>query len=662
MRRRRPTRDEGSPRGRRRNARCWRARGSSGMPGPAVPGQVDDDDRGSVGERGRVRAPARSAAGEAVEEQQRRPRPAGPDLPAKAVDVDRGHAGRQGGGDRGRRLAMQLDVAGAVRPIAQDLDTRRGRSRRPAPSRSVAGRHVGELAAERRHDRPDIDAVRRPEQLLVVLGQADRGRIRSSPAAGTRRSRRRRCRPARSSRTGRGAARRRARSGRAGTTGRRRRARPARHRPPPRRARSRRRHRCRWRRGWTAAGWRGRCRAASRPCRGPACCCRPTAARRRAGARRGARTAGPRTARRAPRRRRSQSARARSAARSASHQSRAQARDRAGHHAASASASAFAVAVASAWTKVVGMIAGSLQPRSPSTTIWVRPRASRAASASASRSSSPRSGRRGRAWWASRHGPGRTRWSAWASTNERSCGPQRTPDSGSAAIGKPVAAARRARAAGRAGSSCGPATMRPRSAAGETAGEVRTAAGVEAGRPGDDRRERPRSARRRSVGQRPERRRTGSSGSRNPMFRWTGPAGPAARGRDRPPDDRPDVPPRLRLPVEQRQVDRPAHMDAEDPDLVDRLRRPAIAQLGRPVGGQQDERDARQRRLDDGGQEVGDGRPGGHDDRDRPARRAGKTEREEPGRPLVEQDPHAETRVRAQRRAQAASTATRGRR
>ena len=136
----------------------------------------------------------------------------------------------------------------------------------------------------------------------------------------------------------------------------------------------------------------------------------------------------------------------------------------------------------------------------------------------------------------------------------------------------------------------------------------------------------------------------------------------ARRDRDRPTDHRPDVAARLRLAVEQRQVDRPAHLRAEDPDLVDRLRRAPLAQLGRPIGGQHHERDPRQRRLDDGRQQVGDGRPGGHDDRDRAARRAGQAEREEPGCPLVEHDPDASGPDALVRRGRAASSATPGRR
>ena len=82
--------------------------------------------------------------------------------------LDAAHRRRQGVGDDGGRLAMQLDVArrdpcGSARtrtpgwPI--EVGQRRAEVGRVRPS---------ELAAERRHDRPDVDAVGRPEQLLVV--------------------------------------------------------------------------------------------------------------------------------------------------------------------------------------------------------------------------------------------------------------------------------------------------------------------------------------------------------------------------------------------------------------------------------------------------------------------------------------------------------------
>ena len=331
--------------------------------------------------------------------------------------------------------------------------------------------------------------------------------------------------------------------------------------------------------------------------------------------------------------------------------------------ASSASASAVAVAVASACTKVVGRIAGSLQPRSPSTTIW-------AGRASVSRVSigfevvvaPKRTTRSGTVRVAPGPGPDevvRVRQDVRCGRGARADAGERIRDD---------------REAGRGGES---GERRGQGRVVLRAGDDEPARGRGAdGRPGPRwRRARARVARRsprrraprgdfvRSVGrERHPARHVGMSGSRNGMLRWTGPAGePDATG-DRPTDHRPDVAARLRLAIEQRQVDRPAHLRAEDPDLVDRLGRAPLAQLGRPIGGQHHQRDPRHRRLDDGRQQVGDGRPGGHDDRDRAARRPGQAEREEPGCPLVEHDPDASGPDALVRRGRAASSATPGRR
>ena len=65
-----------------------------------------------------------------------------------------------------------------------------GRSTLPARRGSMPGADLAVLAAERGHDRPDVDAVGRAEELLVVLGQADLGGVggglrqeREDPAA-----------------------------------------------------------------------------------------------------------------------------------------------------------------------------------------------------------------------------------------------------------------------------------------------------------------------------------------------------------------------------------------------------------------------------------------------------------------------------------------------
>ena len=268
---------------------------------------------------------------------------------------------------------MELDVARPVGPEREHPDARpadrrgqRGADRCPARPRGTRRR------ARSRSARRRCRGASRRAPRSARAGRP-RGR-RWWPAAGTRRSRRRRCRPGRSSPTGRATGRTRARSGRAGTTRRRRRGRPARHRPPPLRARSTRRRRSRSRRGWTAAGSLARCRAASRPGRAPACCSRPTAAPHRATTSRERRTAGLRMARRGLPPPASHVVSAASAARSASSQSDAHAPDAARPSAratSTESASAQAVVTPSAWTNVVGRMAGSLQPPSPSTTTWI---------------------------------------------------------------------------------------------------------------------------------------------------------------------------------------------------------------------------------------------------------------------------------------------------
>jgi hypothetical protein len=56
-------------------------------------------------------------------------------------------------------------------------------------------------------------------------------------------------------------------------------------------------------------------------------------------------------------------------------------------------------------------------------------------------------------------------------------------------------------------------------------------------------------------------------------------------------------------------VHRPSRVGAEHADLVDRLVRADAAQLGRPVGGQQQQRRAGHRRFDDGREQVRDRGP-----------------------------------------------------
>ena len=318
-----------------------------------------------------------------------------------AADADRpGHAAdlhpqplahRPSSGSAARSSSSAAATAAAASRWRATLRARSVRSsmtRSPgAPTDGLEGgpqlgrrRRRGAPRRARRRAGPSVDPVRRPEELLVVgrePGVRTRGR---SPGAGTRRSRRRRCSRGRSWRRGRGGSRRRGPRGRGGTRRRRRRA-PGRRRRRRRRARSRRRRRSRSRRGSPAAGSPAGPRGARRPCRGPASSCPAHSdRRRRAGGRQRGRRARPRTAPRVGVRA-SQPRRARSAARSATSQPSSQRWPRAGigrrrpppvrrSPAPSASARAWAVPEASACTKVVGRIAGSRQPPSPSTTTW----------------------------------------------------------------------------------------------------------------------------------------------------------------------------------------------------------------------------------------------------------------------------------------------------
>ncbi len=441
-------------------------------------------------ERRRVRAPARPAAGEAVQEQERdrRRRASGP--PSGGRRSSTASCRREGCGDRGRRLAVELDVPGRGPSGSAGPGRRADRSRPPGHR---AGRPVVTSANSPPRavdDRPDIDAVGRPEELLVVLGQA-RPRATSVDACGRNEKI---PPPSLSIRT------------------------IVADRPWSRAATSALRS-CRNDTSPTTSAT-GPTSAAAAPRAVETTPSMPFAPRldsgrmdvaaagepvvhvpdRHAVAGPQERAVGQEPAERGERQSLERLAAClhvgepaigapRSAARSASHQSRAQPPDaRVRRLASSASARSFAVAVASACTNVVGMIAGSLQPRSPSTTIW-------AGRASSSRVSigfevvvAPnRITRSGRC--ASRHGPGRTRWSAWARTKDRSCGPAADDRTAGRRRSESRSRPRGGRgAAGRAGSSCGPATMSPRSTAARRGGEIRDGVRVEDRSSGDDRR------------------------------------------------------------------------------------------------------------------------------------------------------------------------------
>ena len=83
-------------------------------------------------------------------------------------------------------------------------------------------------------------------------------------------------------------------------------------------------------------------------------------------------------------------------------------------------------------------------------------------------------------------------------------------------------------------------------------------------------------------------------------------------------------------------LEEPLRRRAVELDLVDRLAGADLAQLRRPVGGEDDERHARLVRLDDRRNEVRRRRAGRARDRDRPARRLRGADREEAAAALVD--------------------------
>jgi hypothetical protein len=107
----------------------------------------------------------------------------------------------------------------------------------------------------------------------------------------------------------------------------------------------------------------------------------------------------------------------------------------------------------------------------------------------------------------------------------------------------------------------------------------------------------------------------------------------------------PDVGDLERVIGRHRQLGVPAHEPPEHADLVDGLWGAAVAQLGWPVGCQQDERHACGIRLDRRREEVRCGAAGGDQDRGRAAARLGQAQRHEAGPPLVEVDEDAQVRV-----------------
>ena len=96
-------------------------------------------------------------------------------------------------------------------------------------------------------------------------------------------------------------------------------------------------------------------------------------------------------------------------------------------------------------------------------------------------------------------------------------------------------------------------------------------------------------------------------------------------------------------------LEKPSDSVPEQLQLVDRLAGANLAQLRRPVGGEDDQRHPRLIGLDHGGQEVRRRRPRRARDHDRPSRSFRRAEREEPGAALVDMRPAAQTAIPGER-------------
>jgi hypothetical protein len=125
-----------------------------------------------------------------------------------------------------------------------------------------------------------------------------------------------------------------------------------------------------------------------------------------------------------------------------------------------------------------------------------------------------------------------------------------------------------------------------------------------------------------------------------------------SRGRDRAAGGRAVVEQAAVVGVVRPDLAEPAHRRAVELDLVDRLAGADRAQLGRPVGGQQDQRDRRQVGLADGGVEVGSRGAGRAEDRHRRPARLGRAEREERRGALVDDHAHPDRRLAPERNRQ----------
>ncbi len=246
--------------------------------------------------------------------------------------------------------------------------------------------------------------------------------------------------------------------------------------------------------------------------------------------------------------------------------------------------------------------------------------------------------------------PAAARGSAAEITRLRSWPPARAPESGSARMGNPQAAAQAAAAAGRAGSSCGPRTSRPRRPA-TRAARRSTASGVGRSRPG------------RTVGGAAEgagRGPVGTSGSRKRRLRCTGPGGDSRAAVTRRAARAAARPGAAMARGGRLQVVGPLDRRSVDAGLVDRLGGADPLEIGRPVGGDEDERDPAVAGFHRSGQELGGRRPRGAHRHRREAGGPGDAEGEEGRGALVEVRPVGDAGLLGEGQGQRSAARSRG--
>ena len=220
--------------------------------------------------------------------------------------------------------------------------------------------------------------------------------------------------------------------------------------------------------------------------------------------------------------------------------------------------------------------------------------------------------------------------------------PCRAPDEGSASSGQPAA---RASSVSGPGSAPSPATITPRSVQGRSraagaAAPANRVHGAPPGRPASD--SWPGRARHGPVGvaghqrlaQRQVQVHRAGHAARRAAGQGPGPAGQRA-----------PVPGQARPGLGHADLAEPAHRVPVQLELVDGLVGAGAAQLGRPVGGQHQQRHAGLVGLDDRGVEVRRGRARGAQHRGGPAAGLGQAQGQERRRPLV--DPNVQPQLAA---------------